>query len=217
MGKRADNDFPGGDARRPVGMAASSPRRARRGRAWARLSLIGLLAVAGPLAGCGSVSSTASSSNAQPLAISSPVLSSKGLLPARYTCAGADVSPPMVWGNVPAGTSELALFLLNLAKPTPAANGALQARVVVAWALHGLKPTLTRLPAGKIPAGAVVGHRRYSICPPKGGTGEYLFRLYALPSRLAANPKLSDLELFRQVNKDSSAVGYFISFYTRRP
>jgi phosphatidylethanolamine-binding protein (PEBP) family uncharacterized protein len=200
-------------------MAATSSRRARPGRALARLSRIsavGLVGVAGALGGCGGVAASSSSSRAQPLEIASPAVTKSGSLPAQYTCAGRDVSPPLKWGNVPTGTAELALFLLDLSRPKAAAGGATRAQVVVGWSVRGLSPTLEGMAAGKLAAGAVTGHKRYTICPPKGGTGEYMFRLYALPRRLAVKRGLSDLDLFKQVNRASSAVGYFLSLY-RRP
>jgi hypothetical protein len=221
MGNRADNDFLGGEARRAVGMAATSPRRARRGRARARLarvSAVGALLAGGALAGCGGVSTTASSSRVQPLEVSSPaVVPGKGgtTLPALYTCGGRDISPPLSWSKVPANTAELALFLLDLSKPRPGAQGTVQAQVEVAWAVHGLSPALHGMAAGKLPAGASTGRRRYSICPPKGRTGEYMFRLYALPRSLAVKRNVSDLALFKQVNRASSTAGYLISLYTR--
>jgi phosphatidylethanolamine-binding protein (PEBP) family uncharacterized protein len=199
-------------------MAASSPRRARSGCARARLSrisLAGLLAAGGALAGCGGVSPTASSSSVQPLEITSSAVGARGTLAARYTCAGRDISPPLKWGNIPSNTKELALFLLDLSHTEPAGGGAAKAKITVGWTVRGLKPTLQGMPAGRLPAGAVAGHSHYSICPPKGITGQYMFRLYALSSPLAATHGLSDLELFKKVNRANPAVGYFISSYTR--
>jgi phosphatidylethanolamine-binding protein (PEBP) family uncharacterized protein len=214
MTKRADSDFPGGDARPPVGMAARSPRRARPVRARARLpqiAALGLLAAGGALAGCGSVAPTGTSSGVQPLEIGSPAIAGGKSIPALYTCSGKNVSPPLVWGNVPSGTSELALFLLDLSHTQRAGGESLKAAVTVAWAVHGIKPTLGGMGAGKLPAGAVGGRARYSICPPKGGSGEYMFRLYALSSPLVVKPGTSDLALFKQVNKASSTAGYLIA------
>jgi hypothetical protein len=202
-------------------MAAKSPRRARpvRARAWlSRLSIAAALcATSGAVAGCGGAGTTATSASVgrPQLDISSPAVPSGGSIPVQYTCSGRDIPPPMVWAKIPAGTAELALFLLDLGHTEPAAGGGLTAKVTVGWALRGLSPTLHGLAAGKLPHGAIPGHQRYTICPPKGGTGEYLFRLYALPSRFSAPPNVNDLELFRRINKASSAAGFFASTYTR--
>jgi phosphatidylethanolamine-binding protein (PEBP) family uncharacterized protein len=199
-------------------MAASSPRRVRRTRARARLSRISaafLLVASGALAGCGGSVANSSSVGQKPqLTVSSPVVSAKGLLPAQYTCAGRNIVPPIKWSGVPANTAELALFLLDLGH-SESVGGAVQAKLKVAWMIHGLKPTLTGLATGKLPAEAIAGHQRYSICPPKGGTGQYMFRLYALPRPVSIGRGLSDLEAFRRINRAGSAVGYFLSGYTR--
>jgi phosphatidylethanolamine-binding protein (PEBP) family uncharacterized protein len=200
-------------------MAARSPRRARQqhARAWlARGSTAGLLIVAGAVAGCGGVAASTSSPTKRGLEVTSPALTPKQTLPALYTCAGRNVSPPIKWGAIPPNTAELALFLLNLGHTQSAgAGGALEAKLTVGWSVHGIQPTLHELAAGKLPARATTGRARYSVCPPKKGTGEYMFRLYALPKRLSAGHNLTDLELFRKVNRTRSAVGYFISSYTR--
>jgi phosphatidylethanolamine-binding protein (PEBP) family uncharacterized protein len=215
--------LPGDRAQWHVGMAASSPRRARKTRARARrsrilaprASLASLLLAAGALAGCGGSVATSSSVGQKPqLTVSSPVLTAKGLLPAQYTCAGRNIVPPIKWGNVPANTAELALFLLDLGH-TESSGGAVQAKLKVAWMIRGLKPTLTGMAEGKLPAEAIEGRGRYSICPPKGATGQYMFRLYALPRPVSIGRGLSDLEAFRQINRAGSAVGYFLSGYTR--
>ncbi len=200
-------------------MAASSPRRARKRRARARLSrvsAVGVTIAAGALAGCGS-GTVASSTTAttRSLEVTSPALTARQALPALYTCSGRNILPPLKFGKIPASTAELALFLLDLGHTESTGGGALQAKLKVAWAVHGLKPTLTGVAAGKLPREAIAGHQRYSVCPPKGSTGQYMFRLYALPRPVSIPRGLNDLEAFRKINRSSSAVGYFLSTYTR--
>jgi phosphatidylethanolamine-binding protein (PEBP) family uncharacterized protein len=103
-------------------------------------------------------------------------------IPARYTCDGANVSPPLRWEGVPAHTAELDLFvtLLPLGK-------------TVDWAVAGLKPTLRALSAGRLPKGAVVGRNSrgqtaYSLCPAKGEEVRYLVHLFALPHKVPVKP-----------------------------
>jgi phosphatidylethanolamine-binding protein (PEBP) family uncharacterized protein len=101
----------------------------------------------------------------------------------RYTCRGGDVSLPLRWSGVPAGTRELALFALN----TTPVNG----KLFFDWALAGLSPSLTGLGAGQRPPGAVPGRNSfggtdYRLCP-SGGRESYVFVLYALPVSL--NPQ----------------------------
>jgi phosphatidylethanolamine-binding protein (PEBP) family uncharacterized protein len=200
-------------------MAASSPRRARKRRARARLSRVsaaGAVIAAGALAGCGSGGTASVSSASKPgLEVTSPALGARQTLPALYTCSGRDIVRPLKFGKVPASTAELALFLLDLGHTESTGAGALEAKLKVAWVIHGLKPTLDGIAAGKLPTEAIAGHQRYSICPPKGSTGQYMFRLYALPRPVSIPRGLSDLEAFRRINSASAAVGYVLSYYTR--
>ena len=104
-------------------------------------------------------------------------------LPAKYTCDGTNTWPTLHWKGTPAGTAELALFAMNV---QPVGG-----KLFFDWAVAGLDPGLEEIEAGKLPKGAVVGRNSfgqngYSICP--GGQGEiYVFALYALPKKLAAN------------------------------
>jgi phosphatidylethanolamine-binding protein (PEBP) family uncharacterized protein len=115
----------------------------------------------------------------QDIKITSPV--SLKQLPAHYTCDGADVSLPLRWSKIPAGTKDLDLFIVS-ALPV---NGKFE----VAWAVAGLKPSLRGLTSGRLPSGATVGanssgQARYSLCPPHGKKSEYAILLYALPHKV---------------------------------
>lgn len=45
-----------------------------------------------------------------PLQLSSPAFENGARIPERFTCDGADVSPPLRWSGVPSGTRSLALL-----------------------------------------------------------------------------------------------------------
>jgi phosphatidylethanolamine-binding protein (PEBP) family uncharacterized protein len=104
-------------------------------------------------------------------------------VPDAYTCAGANRSLPVSWNKVPAGTAEIDLFIVHT-EPT-------NRRLVTDWGVAGLKPNLRTISAGRLPSGAIVGRNgssqaRYSVCPPKGHTLEYVLVLLALPHRIPA-------------------------------
>jgi len=97
-----------------------------------------------------------------------------------YTCDGANTSVPFSWSKLPRNTAEVDLLLLS---NTP------QGGLFVDWAVAGLKPSLRSLPAGKLPAGAIVGRNGfgqvgYSLCPPSGSAVKYVAVLFALPRRI---------------------------------
>jgi Raf kinase inhibitor-like YbhB/YbcL family protein len=134
-------------------------------------------------AGTGGASGGAASpTTATTLRLTSPAFGNGQPIPPEYTCVGEDVSPPLAWAGVPAGTAELALVVRD-----PDADG------FVHWVIAGLPPDVGGLARGNPPSQAVeelndFGRQGWSgPCPPSG-THNYDFRIYALaePSGLAA-------------------------------
>lgn len=101
-----------------------------------------------------------------------------GAIPARYTCDGDDVSPPLAWEGVPEGTGGFALLVTD-----PDAGG------FVHWVLTDIPDDLTELPEGQGDAIGAPGQSSFGRagwggpCPPSG-EHRYEFRLYALSEPL---------------------------------
>jgi phosphatidylethanolamine-binding protein (PEBP) family uncharacterized protein len=108
-----------------------------------------------------------------------------GRIPARYTCTGGNVSPPLQWGKLPAGTSQLFVLALSL---TAGAQGAIR------WAVGGIDPSSSGIPAGGLPSGAVAGrssdgHIGWSgICGATGKPQAVIVLVYALAHPLHLSP-----------------------------
>ncbi len=105
-----------------------------------------------------------------------------GAIPRKYTCDGADVSPPLAWSDVPPEAKTLALIVEDPDAPDPSAP----TMIWVHWVLYNIRPACSGLAeGGALPAGTLEGmndwHRtRYSgPCPP-AGRHRYFHRLYAL-------------------------------------
>jgi hypothetical protein len=119
-------------------------------------------------------------------------------IPARYTCDGEDLSPPLAWAGVPAGTRSLALIIDDPDAPDPKHPQ----RVWVHWVVYNLPPDATGLAEGTaLPPGTQVGrndwnHANYGgPCPPIG-QHRYFHKLYALDTVLPdlKHPTKSQLE-----------------------
>ncbi|HEV2997721.1 MAG TPA: hypothetical protein VGX16_01345 [Solirubrobacteraceae bacterium] len=160
------------------------------------------------------VTTTAASEEKGLIALSSPALygseSAPGQILARYTCHGANISPPLHWGDVPHATKE---FLLVLAYQD--SHGDLHA----AWAVAGLKPALHALAAGQLPQRAVVGkndhgQQRYSLCLAKG-KHRYLMLLMALPHQLHAKPGFNAIKTALEAQSTALAQGRISFWYPR--
>src|SRR5262245_3704157 len=127
------------------------------------------------LASAGTVTGDGSTSSTEPLRLASPAFSDGGAIPATYTCRGADVSPPLSWTGVPAGTVELALVMRDI---DPQAEG------FVHWVVAGMAPAVGGLAEATAPPGVQAendfGRPGWAgPCPPSG-THDYEIRLYAL-------------------------------------
>lgn len=107
----------------------------------------------------------------------------QGSIPAKYTCEGADVSPPLAWTGVPPATKSLALIVDDPDAPDPAAPK----RTWVHWVLYNLPPTATGLTEAVhgLPPGTLEGLNDWQRtgyggpCPPIG-RHRYFHKLYAL-------------------------------------
>ena len=53
--------------------------------------------------------------------ISSTSFGPKGAIPTKYTCEGADTSPPLAWSGVPSTAKSLVLIVDDPDAPDPAA------------------------------------------------------------------------------------------------
>lgn len=125
-----------------------------------------------------------------PLVLTSPAFGPGKAIPARYTCEGDDVSPPLEWAGVPAGTKSLALIMDDPDAPDPAAPK----RVWVHWVLYNLPARSTGLAEGvggaDLPEETLEGLNDWKKlgyggpCPPIG-RHRYFFKLYALDCVLA--------------------------------
>ncbi len=117
--------------------------------------------------------------------IRSPAFLHNHMIPARLTCDGPDVSPPLEWSGVPSAAKSVALIVDDPDAPDPAAPE----RTFVHWVVYNLPPHVTRLSEGAasdgMPAGSVQGINDWhdkaygGPCPPIG-KHRYFFKLYAL-------------------------------------
>jgi hypothetical protein len=136
----------------------------------------------------------AGSAQAAVLQITSSAFKEGGMIGAKYAghlvtkrgasaptdCGGANVSPPLAWTNVPAGTKSFGLIIYD---PDGAKGGG-----AVHWVAYGIAGERRSLPEGfgTEKAGYVGGtsasgdHDYMGPCPIPGHTNHYIFSLYAL-------------------------------------
>lgn len=117
------------------------------------------------------------------MTVTSPAFAAGGTIPARFTCAGSDVSPPLAWSAPPAATRSLVVLVDD-----PDAPGG----DFTHWLVYRLAPGLDSLAAGShrgLQGRNGFGRLGYGgPCPPSGPAHRYRFHVIALNDtpRLAA-------------------------------
>jgi Raf kinase inhibitor-like YbhB/YbcL family protein len=135
------------------------------------------------------------------MTITSSAFDAGASIPAIFTCDGDDLSPPLAWSGVPAGTASLVLVIEDPDAPDPAAPQ----RTWTHWIVYNIPASAAGLPQGAgregLPQGAREGVNDWQNkgyggpCPPIG-RHRYFHRLYALDTLLPdlGKPNRAQLE-----------------------
>jgi phosphatidylethanolamine-binding protein (PEBP) family uncharacterized protein len=163
-----------------------------------------------------STTTASTSAKSQPafgkITLTSSAFTAGGPLPIRYTCDGADLSPPLEWHGVPSGAAELFLLAVDL---SGSASDAIQ------WAVGGISPNVRGLSAGSLPADAVVGLNSAGkagwdgVCGAKGVLHHVAFLFYALKRKLGLRPGFNPVVARNGLKGASLATGLTLATYQR--
>ncbi|HPD45072.1 MAG TPA: YbhB/YbcL family Raf kinase inhibitor-like protein [Candidatus Woesebacteria bacterium] len=129
--------------------------------------------------------------------LTSPVFNNNDFLPDKYACRGANVNPPLVIDDVPAGTQSLVLIVDDPDAP---------AGTWTHWLVWNIKPEITEIAENSVPAGAVEGTTSWGKpgydgpCPPSG-THRYFFKVFALNCEISLSSE-ADINRLNQTMKD---------------
>jgi Raf kinase inhibitor-like YbhB/YbcL family protein len=129
-----------------------------------------------------------------PFRLTSPAFRPGGAIPKRFTCDGANVSPPLGWTAPPARAKTLALQVVDVSTPSR----------FVHWLAWRISPRSRGLAAGAHPPREgrnSFGRVSWSgPCPPSGTKHRYVFVLYALARPLRLRNGASPPEFRRAVS-----------------
>ncbi len=122
---------------------------------------------------------------ADPFSLSSEAFENQTRIPDRFTCKGADKSPPLLIKGTPRRAKSLALLVDDPDAP---------AGRFIHWVLFNIPPGTKRIPEGasrsSLPAVAKEGKNDFGKtgyngpCPPPGKPHHYRFTLYALDTAI---------------------------------
>ena len=149
--------------------------------------------------------------------VTSSAFSEGELIPSKYTCDGANVSPPISWESVPAGARTIALISDDPDAPVG---------TWVHWVLYDLPANVTHLPENvppdeKLANGADQGKTDFGKigyggpCPPSG-THRYYFKVYALDTSLGLGPGATKGQLLNAMKEHIVAEGQLMGKYARK-
>jgi Raf kinase inhibitor-like YbhB/YbcL family protein len=145
------------------------------------------------------------------LTISSSSFANGGMIPAKYTCDGATISPQITISATPENARSLAIIVDD--SDTPFA--------FVHWIIFNLPATLHELPEGASPQGTIAGRNDFDKngyggpCPPAGKVHHYVFHIYALDTTLSLPEGASRAEVARAAKGHVLATGVLTGLYGR--
>lgn len=140
----------------------------------------------------------------------SPAFQSGKSIPAEYTCAGSNVSPPLAWGGAPQQTISFVMIMEDV-------TGA-----VYHWIVFNIPAGIHDLPANVPHGDQLANGARQGInddgavgylgpCPalPRGSTDMYVFTIYALDTSLNLEGGASWRDVLPTINGHILAEGQF--------
>lgn len=151
------------------------------------------------------------------ITVTSPAFEEAGMIPARYTSDGQDVSPPLKWEGLPEGTKSTALISDDPDAPM---------KTWVHWVMWNIPADIAELPENvppdaELPDGSKQGitdFRRhgYGGPSPPSGTHRYYFKVYALDSKLDLPSTSQKKDLLKAMEGHILAEGQLMSKYKRQ-
>lgn len=142
------------------------------------------------------------------LIVRSPAFEKDKLIPSKYTCDNANVSPPLTIEGIPEKAKSLAIIMEDPDAP---------AGLFIHWVVWNIPPT------SAIEENSVLGtqglntskkHGYHGPCPPSG-THRYFFKVYALDTKLNLNPLSEKADLETAMQSHVLAQGELMGLYRR--
>ncbi|MEM2865232.1 MAG: YbhB/YbcL family Raf kinase inhibitor-like protein [Candidatus Bathyarchaeia archaeon] len=142
------------------------------------------------------------------LKVTSPAFENNGFIPAKYTCDGDNVNPPLEIEGIPEGARSLVLIVDDPDAPMGTWNH---------WVVWNIPP-MERIEEDSVPGVEGINdfkeHSYGGPCPPSG-THRYFFKVYALDTKLGLDPNSTREDVERAIEGHVLARGEIIGLYSR--
>jgi Raf kinase inhibitor-like YbhB/YbcL family protein len=149
---------------------------------------------------------------AEEMKLISAAFQSGSEIPAKFSCNGANVSPELQIGGVPAGAKSLVLIVDDPDAPSG---------LFTHWLVWNIDPQTTKIAENSFPAGAAQGTNDFGKrgyggpCPPSG-THRYYFKIFALDTKLDVKPAAKRRDLDKAMQGHVLAQGELMGRYAHR-
>jgi len=151
------------------------------------------------------------------LELTSPAFKTGRAIPEKHAGEGEDVSPPLIWTNVPAGTRSFAVFCHDPDAPLISDRGEYG---FVHWVLYNIPASVTSLDAGV--ADYASGRNNFDrtgyggpMPPPGHGTHYYFFWVLALDIEPSLPDGLLLWEMLEKVEPHVLGMNRLVGTYER--
>jgi Raf kinase inhibitor-like YbhB/YbcL family protein len=143
------------------------------------------------------------------LSVMSPAFENSQLIPAKYTCDGDDVNPPLTIEGVPGGTKSMVLIVDDPDAPMGIWNH---------WVVWNIPPNARKIEENTVPGTEGIStsrkHAYSGPCPPYG-THRYFFKVYALDAKLNLNANSTKKDVEKAMQSHVLAEGELVGLYRR--
>ncbi|PWB38689.1 MAG: YbhB/YbcL family Raf kinase inhibitor-like protein [Parcubacteria group bacterium] len=145
--------------------------------------------------------------------ITSTAFQNNDLIPAKYTCDGQNINPPLSFAEIPEGTQSLVLIMDDPDAIKPAG------KVWDHWLVWNIMPGNLSIAEDTKPAGIVGmnsgGKQAYGgPCPPDG-EHSYVFTLYALDNLLDLPFNSTKADVLKEIQGHVLDTAQLIGIYKR--
>jgi len=133
------------------------------------------------------------------------------MIPSRFTCDGDNVSPSLIFSDIPKEAKSLVLVMDDPDAPMG---------TWVHWLVWNISPKTGFVDENSVPENAIEGMTSFNEagyggpCPPSG-IHRYFFRLYALDALLELGPEAGLVELEKAMNGHIITKAELIGLYGR--
>lgn len=130
------------------------------------------------------------------ISMTSPAFQNEGLIPKKYSCYGANISPPLSWKDAPIGTKSFVLTIDDIDSKKGPMNH---------WVLYNIPSEIdhldeaTPLPTNAAAANNSWGKAEYTGPCPASGLHRYVFTLYAVDALLDFTSDVSKKNIMEEI------------------